>query len=62
MRAALHGDGEKVVAIFLEPLDCQRQGVFHVALGLERVVEDDYRSVAGIALDVGEDLVGRQFL
>ena len=35
------GDDAETVVLFAEPFDGSRQGVFHVFLGLERVVEDD---------------------
>ena len=52
--------GEREAAVG-EPVEGARKGVAKIALGLQRVVEHDYRAVAGIALDIVENFLGRHF-
>ena len=53
-------EGLEGIALLLEPVERLRQGGTELVDGLQGVVEGDDAAIAGIVLDVGEHVVGRQ--
>lgn len=50
-------DELELVALVLEPLQCQWQSNFKLIDTLERVVKSDDRAIAGVALDIVKNVL-----
>ena len=53
-------DAQEVVTLMLQPAHGLWHGYAHILLGLERIMEDDDRPVASVALHIADDRLGAE--